>query len=109
MVVVAFCFTWLCSWTQVYTALQDPPSNWAIHHDMLTARCGSGQPDAAVFARIAPFLPSLHHPPVGGKSPSTVSSAVCVLCGRFQEVAGKVQGSVHRLTRQTQRLPLRTA
>ena len=47
-------------------ALQDPPSNWAIHHDMLTARVGPGEPDAALCSSIAAFLPSLPHGSTGG-------------------------------------------
>ena len=41
--------------------VQDPPSNWAIHHDMLTARFGPGEPDAALWATMAAFVPSLPH------------------------------------------------
>ncbi|KAL0037161.1 hypothetical protein WJX79_003343 [Trebouxia sp. C0005] len=43
------------------TLEEDPPSNWAIHHDMLTARFGAGEPDAALCNSMAPFLPSLPH------------------------------------------------
>ncbi|KAL0049325.1 hypothetical protein WJX82_011369 [Trebouxia sp. C0006] len=43
------------------TLEEDPPGNWAIHHDMLTARFGAGEPDGALCNSMAPFLPSLPH------------------------------------------------
>ena len=38
---------------------QGTPANWAIHHDMATARFGGSQPNAAMCHRMAAFLPSL--------------------------------------------------
>lgn len=47
--------------SQKRESMQDPPSNWAIQHDMLTARFGAGEPDGALCNSMAPFLPSLPH------------------------------------------------
>lgn len=73
----------VCDHKHGLCCLQDPPSNWAIHHDVMTARFGAGQADPAVSARLAPFLPGLQPAPAPGSTPhlqTEPSLHACVIC-----------------------------